>query len=342
MPSSEIEHARAVAEHLLGQPLIRFDPGGHGGNNHLWRASGAGGTWAVKRYIRHPSDPRDRLKAESDALRFLAECAEPDVPRLVAVAPQDDIAIHSWVDGVPAEPRGPDDVAGMAAFMERLRRFSPQGGGLPPASEACLSGRELERQINARLTRLVAGAAKDFPALNALLSQDLPRAIAQAVDRARTLLERDGQDFDADLDVSYRTLSPSDFGTHNALRRPDGSLVYVDFEYFGWDDPVKLVADTVLHPGMVLSAAERQALTALSHRIYADDPGFATRLRALSPLYALRWALIVLNPFLPERWARTARVTQEDREHLLRDRLRKAQMFLALSTLPLNAMEPCE
>ena len=46
-----------------------------------------------------------------------------------------------------------------------------------------------------------------------------------------------------------RVLSPSDFGFHNALRRPDGTIVFVDFEYFGWDDPAKMMADAMLHPG---------------------------------------------------------------------------------------------
>ena len=51
-----------------------------------------------------------------------------------------------------------------------------------------------------------------------------------------------------------RSLSPSDFGFHNALLEADGRLTFVDFEYFGWDDPVKIVADVMLHPGMGLSA----------------------------------------------------------------------------------------
>ena len=44
--------------------------------------------------------------------------------------------------------------------------------------------------------------------------------------------------------MAQRALSPSDFGLHNALRGQDGQLRFVDFEYFGWDDPVKLVSDS--------------------------------------------------------------------------------------------------
>ena len=34
------------------------------------------------------------------------------------------------------------------------------------------------------------------------------------------------------------------------------------------------------------------------------DPAFAARLAAYLPLFGLRWVLIILNEFIPERWQR--------------------------------------
>ena len=42
-------------------------------------------------------------------------------------------------------------------------------------------------------------------------------------------------------------LSPSDFGFHNILSHHN-NLYYIDFEYAGWDDPYKLIADFILNP----------------------------------------------------------------------------------------------
>ena len=36
--------------------------------------------------------------------------------------------------------------------------------------------------------------------------------------------------------------------------------------------------------------------------IYGGDASFGARLEALYPLFGLRWALILLNEFLPDRW----------------------------------------
>jgi len=65
---------------------------------------------------------------------------------------------------------------------------------------------------------------------------------------------------------------------------------------------VKLTADVMLHPGAVLSASLRQRFRRAAEEIYGGDPGFRTRLAAYCPLFGLRWVLILLNEFLPNRW----------------------------------------
>jgi hypothetical protein len=99
------------------------------------------------------------------------------------------------------------------------------------------------------------------------------------------------------------SLIPADFGFHNAMRGPDGRVTFIDFEYFGWDDPVKLTADFLLHPAMKLPAAQQARFRRALCELHADDAHFSRRLRALTPLFALRWSLILLNEFLPERWS---------------------------------------
>ena len=113
-----------------------------------------------------------------------------------------------------------------------------------------------------------------------------------------------GLDFAAELPQEWRSLVPSDFGFHNSLRRRDGSLAFIDFEYFGWDDPVKLTADILLHPGRPLAGAAAPALSARGAAASMATTAFAARLAAYLPLFALRWVLILLNEFLPERWQR--------------------------------------
>jgi hypothetical protein len=109
--------------------------------------------------------------------------------------------------------------------------------------------------------------------------------------------------FDEPLDREARTLSPSDFGFHNAIRRPDGALAFVDFEYFGWDDPAKTIVDYLLHPGMALGEPLKRRFVVRAQAVFADVPMFQARARIVYPLFGLKWALILLNDFLPERFS---------------------------------------
>jgi hypothetical protein len=88
------------------------------------------------------------------------------------------------------------------------------------------------------------------------------------------------------------------------LRLSCGRVIFIDFEYFGWDDPVKLVCDFYWHPGMKLSSDLRQLWLHISHDIFQNDLDFPTRLRAYLPLLGLRWCLIILNEFLKSEMAR--------------------------------------
>ena len=93
-------------------------------------------------------------------------------------------------------------------------------------------------------------------------------------------------------------MSPSDFGFHNALRKIDGSLVWLDFEYFGWDDPAKLICDFLFHPGFNLTEKQSRQWLQGCQQIFIADSQLSERLYYSLPLYGLRWCLIILNVFL--------------------------------------------
>jgi hypothetical protein len=210
------------------------------------------------------------------------------------------VALYRWIDGESIEAPAAGDIDEALGFLRRLHgyRQSDAALSLPLASEACLSGTELRRQIAMRENRLGGVAAANEPRLSDFLERfrDLRDRLCE-----RAEVEREDE-----LAPAFRTLSPSDFGFHNALRDRSGRVIFLDFEYFGWDDPVKLTADFMLHPGMALDRALRHRFAGGMANIHGADPDFRARLARHLPLYALRWCLIMLNEFLPGHWARRA------------------------------------
>ena len=111
-------------------------------------------------------------------------------------------------------------------------------------------------------------------------------------------MEENGIACDEVIPKEYQTLSPSDFGFHNALRMADGRIVFLDFEYFGWDDPAKMVSDFLWHPAMNVKEELRLYFVKHMVSIFEKDPHFKIRLKSSFPLFGLMWCLICLNEFI--------------------------------------------
>jgi hypothetical protein len=296
--------AREVAEAIARAPVVIHPLRASGRNSRIYRVNAGGRSFALKQYPPRRDDPRDRLSTEVGALRLMAAGHIDVIPQVIGVDRERNYVMLSWIDGAPVEAISDADIDAAIAVLFAIHslRNAPGAAVQPLASEACLSGAEIERQIRERLSRL--DALTEESELKAFLRMHFLPELERALAKGRTTVAAAGLDFTTDLPQECRSLVPADFGFHNSLRRPDGSLAFVDFEYFGWDDPVKLTSDVILHPGQRLATAQRAHLRRGAEGIYWRDGTFAVRLAAYLPLFALRWSLILLNEFIPERWDR--------------------------------------
>ena len=284
----------ALAARLAGRPVERVEPVRGGGNNRLFRVTSGDVTFALKVYAGNAAESRERYAREFAGLTFLWGRGERRIPEPLALDPATQTALYAWLAGDPGGAASDADLAAMCDFARTLFEAcaDPAAATLAEAREAVLSATMLGEQLTSRLARLrqVEGEHAELRPVLADIAREAARRIpAGSTERA--------------LSRANQTLSPSDFGTHNALRT-SGGLAFIDFEYFGWDDPVKLVADVMWHPGMALAPAARQKFFAGAAEVYKVDSGFLSRFEREAPLYGLRWALIVLGEFLPEVWQR--------------------------------------
>lgn len=298
----------AAANTLCPHPPEQIEICAGGANSRIYRVWGGGASYALKRYPPvSAQDSRDRLGVETRALRLFARHGVAATPRLIAASPDHGYSLLEWVEGTPVEAVSTNDVDDAVRFLEQVHALSGtvEAADFPPASGACLSGAEIVRQIDGRLQRLTAAAQGDAWLARTLAETALPALEQWRAIAARRILQH-GLDADAELPRAQRSLIPADFGFHNAIRRVNGQLAYIDFEYFGWDDPAKLVADFLLHPGTDLAPERRARFRDGCGVFYGHDPLFNQRLQSFLPLYACRWILIMLNIFLPH--IRQARV----------------------------------
>jgi hypothetical protein len=258
------------------------------------------------------------------------------VPQPVAADPPSRLAVYEFVQGQRLAPgevtaRHVDDAIQFVVDLNRVRD-SGAAKELPTAAEACFSVPDHLACVERRVDRL-RGIDESEPLHQkaAAFAHDdlLPRwrDISNEVESvARTL--------PSDVSLATPSLSPSDFGFHNALLQDDGQLRFFDFEYAGWDDPAKLVCDFFCQPEVPVPI---EFWDHFLERILADFPspqGIATRARLLLPVYRIKWCCIILNDFLAGGARRRRHALGSANEMARRrDQLTKAQRMLNLAPI---------
>ncbi len=329
----------AAARKLLGPQVRDLHFILNGRNNVVARLDGTGGPWLAKWYFTHPGDGRDRLGAEFGMLSFLAGHGLDAVPRPIAADPPGGLAIYSFVPGrrlTPSTigPRETDQWADLLVAMGRLRS-APEARQLPAAAEACFRLRDYPSHLRRRLDRALPDGRPLpglDPAVARLWQQRLLPAVCQAEENLEREAARQGLAPGRALAGSARTLSPADHGFHNALRAPDGRLTFLDFEYAGWDDPAQLAANACLQPDLPLPAALRVRFLRRLFTGLGAPSALANRVVLVYPLQMLKWAMILLNEFMPVDAARR-RFARQRLAESPRARLARVRRLIAAAEL---------
>lgn len=310
--------ARLSAAAGFGPPTA-LTPLAGGRNNRVFRIDYGGDRplAALKRYFHSPADRRDRLGAEWALLTYAWQRGVCSVPRPLAAEPESHMALYAFVPGrkLQVGEIGAAEVAAAADFAIALNAAPRQFAGFAPGSEACFSLAEHLATVDRRIARLdgldreAPHAAEAARFVAQALAPAWRHAGARILERARAL----GSAADAPIDAGAVCLSPSDFGFHNAIRRPDGELVFLDFEYAGRDDPAKLVCDFFCQPEVPVPLDHwgtfcRRIVEGLG--LSADH---GARFDLLLDAYRVKWICIILNDFVAADSARRSYASPADR-----------------------------
>jgi hypothetical protein len=296
----------------------------NGGNGGVYRLSFPDRVDA-KLKIYPVDSSHDRLFSDVMVARAIATVESHSVARLIAHDSKLGIGIYDWIEGEPVTLVTQADLESSLSFLAMLNalRNSEYFSNAPPASAACFSGLDIECQIDKRILQF-SSARLSNPDLNTFFCDTLLPARGFLLRYARENWPCE-TGYELPMEKAQRVLSPSDFGFHNAIRCPSGDIIFTDFEYFGFDDPVKLMCDFCFHPGMNLSVEQKSFWLRGALNIYGEN--VTKRLTVCRPLYGLIWCLILLNDFRSDIWER--RLMADESKRLIRDVILTEKLRLA-------------
>ncbi len=268
-----------------------------GRNSRVLKVIGESREAILKAYHQSSGCLHDRLHAEYSFLTVLS--SDPTIPVATPLGFDGKLALglYEMLPGSAVTEVSEGDVNQASQFIEQINqlRETDAGKSLGEAAEACWTLDEHVRVVTGRVERLLKSLSRqtepdawDFVA----------KSLQPALQKVLATLAADDHDHPRLTGAlsHCKILSPSDFGFHNALRDKD-KLWFIDFEYAGWDDPVKLLCDFACQPEVpVCEEYARQFWQTLADRL--RDEYLVDYAVKLLPLYRIKWCCILLNEFL--------------------------------------------
>lgn len=270
----------------------------HKGNNKLFLVKLENNKeYLLKQYSTIHMDNFSRGKTEFSTLSFLWERGFREVPQPVFFDEKENIGIYSFEKGKVLDGKEvkEENITNAVDFLVKMHNIK-EIGNFSPASSACFSFKDYLEVIERRLSKMdLTGEDENERKAMYFLNKEVKPKIEEVKAEFIKKAEEYGMDINEPLSIKEQVITPADFGFHNILVK-DKDHKFLDFEYFGRDDPARQVLDFLHH---AKSDDIKPELKEAFIKSYCDkmgfDDNFKKRLELLSPLVQITWVLICLN-----------------------------------------------
>jgi|LauGreDrversion4_1035100.scaffolds.fasta_scaffold22289_3 hypothetical protein len=259
-----------------------------GRNSAVYKISYNKSSWILKHYFSHSSQSKSRLLTEYHFLEFLSDANISNVASPIAMDKKNQLALYTFLPGKIPSEISLFHIDEATDFILKLYSLKDNANAalIDRAVDSCYTLNEHIDLVDMRIREL-SGSCDHSPEFTEWFNgtlvptwQNIKSQIAQ-----NDIFEKS----------EILTISPSDFGFHNALDC-DCRLSFVDFEYAGWDSLSKLACDFICQPEVPISNEQANYFLEMMAK-EISSPEFNNRIKFLLPLHRIKWCCIMLNVF---------------------------------------------
>ena len=268
-----------------------------GKNNKAYLIRNKAGTkYFLKEYYLSKRDQRSRLKIECDFLKFLEKTKIINFPKIIIKDESLNLALFSFINGrkLSTNKITEEYVNQVADFIISINSLKYNINFPYMASDYNYSIQSFIDSVDSRIKKLSFSTDIDFKLKNKLII--LRKKIIKLWNIEKLKINNEFSYSELKTKVPL-FLSPSDIGFHNILIN-NGKLFFLDFEYSGLDDLVKLVNDFFTCPSVKIPLKFKQKFISRLMSSLTTDNFFIRRLLALEKSYKIKWSCILLNEYL--------------------------------------------
>ena len=253
--------------------------------------------FSLKIYPKIINETFNRIDAEFSAYKFLYKNKFYKIPKPILKLDYANAALFGWIEGKNKVKKNQENINRIINFVTILKKISNKVNlsQFNFAKEAIYKKENLTNDIDYRYKRLLKLNPKNK--IEYELNKFLKNKFIKIYKKLKFDLKKINRNF---LKIKFENLilSPSDLGFNNIISN-NNDLYFFDFEYFGFDDPVKLTSDFIWHPSNSMSKQLQENWIISMNSIFSGDKYFSKRLKAYHYLLGIKWILIILNIFDP-------------------------------------------
>ncbi len=251
----------------------------------------------VKKYKKNFLTKYNRFDTERFFLEFLKRKKIYNVPKIICFDENEMTNYLTFIDGKQIKKVKKKHLIPCLKFLKKINfKTSHINFNFQNASDACFSINDHINICKIRITKLI----KKFKNTNTIKNKKILFFLENQIIPSFQKINREANSrfsktvIIKKLDKNNMILSPSDFGFHNIILKKN-NLFFIDFEYAGWDDPLKLICDFFLNPDYSISKPDKKYfLDCFSHlfkRKFINIDNF----RFVLKFHFLKWVCVILN-----------------------------------------------
>ncbi len=298
-------------------------------NNQVFLCTQGSSNWVLKGFPETRNGQTDRMKAEVEFLEFAEDIAPSFTPRLYHADWERRYIVQEFIEGdafTPGAKPSQESVQAAADFYKKINS-NHQLAKHKIKQNACDGHASLRMHIQDARKRLNKLYQTQLDKNTESVAKKVLNSLRSDFEKVKIETENligKGKVLD-EIPTAELCISPSDFGFHNAIQRPE-NICFIDFEYAGWDDPAKTVVDFALQPKVPVLEMSTHLLKAAESISQAD---IGKRCIALKPILRVKWACIILSVLNTDRAKDVLTIVGDiGYEELISTRLQAAEAFM--------------
>lgn len=309
----------------FNEKIIKIEKINHLGNNILYKVILPSENKLLKKYSSIHAQNWPRGKREFSSLKYLWEKRFREIPRPLAFFPEDNIGIYSFEQGdiLKQEGIGEREIIAVSDFIAKLH--SLDASEFPPASTPALCPNDFAKNVEVRINNIreqcnpetLNNETKKF-----VFEEVIPLAESLIADYRKKFSQ---EELFNEIPLTEQRLNFGDFGIHNILVDKKNNYKFLDFEYFGRDDPVREILGFLHHDKHIKMSKDLKQLFVDNYLHKAKiSERFLERMKAADSLEGINFVFVYLNVLRPQYIAQLKEQTT-DIDIVVKERIDKAR-----------------